>query len=338
LDLSDIPDVYLDHAELDENAIELDSDIEGDGHGRWWHLKHQRTVVKYRRWARRNVVWLILITNVVMMLLLSLLSPSKVATVSVENELESSWPEYLCIGVNVLQVLLLFGVSFKFVRKSHRMTLSYLVEVYFSIIIIFASIQMSSLMGNTKAWKLAWVYDPPTNTYYDDGHREGRFANHTYEKLALQDQTDVFWMTYIECVYVSTIIMTTAGFGDAYPTAPSSRCFCILHMLCSVFYMTVIASVGLSKRHQVARQIAGNLPGRESLLRNGLAALLTPRSRRDSSSCPASPATVGSGEHNQHPEHLEDDVAVTPRAGGWGRASREGQAVSFSLDVTLSPR
>lgn len=173
------------------------------------------------------------------------------------------------------QVLLLFAVSFKFVSKSHRMTLSYLVEVYFSIIIVFASIQMASVMENPRSWHLAWIYDPLDGTYYEDASTQA-LGNHSIVKLAKEDETTVFWMTYAELLYVSTIIMTTAGYGDAYPTSVSSRLFTVLHMLCSVFYVTVIASVGLSKRHKIAEEMHLDSDTRDSFT-NRFAVLMAPR-------------------------------------------------------------
>ena len=57
-----------------------------------------------------------------------------------------------------------------------------------------------------------------------------------------------FWVTYGELLYVSTAVMTTAGYGDAFPTSTMARFCTCLHMMCSVFYVTVVMSVGLSKR------------------------------------------------------------------------------------------
>lgn len=80
----------------------------------------------------------------------------------------------------------------------------------------------------------------------------GQYSRWTPNATAVQKE---FWVTYGELLYVSTAVMTTAGYGDAFPTSTMARFCTCLHMMCSVFYVTVIMSVGLSKRSQLSTSL-----------------------------------------------------------------------------------
>jgi len=161
------------------------------------------------------------------------------------------------IAINIIQVGIVIIVSFKFVTKANEVTLSFLVQIYFSIIIIFATMNMSVLTYDGHGWHLPIKYTSEGHIHNRAVHHHSHHNHHNQTHInngtvvpgsTVTDEVTSVWETYCELLYVSTCTMTTVGFGDAYPTSFVARNLTVIHMLCSVFYSTVIASVGLSKR------------------------------------------------------------------------------------------
>lgn len=149
-------------------------------------------------------------------------------------------------GVFVLQVLAVIMTASKYaVRKTHRITVSFIVQAWLSVAVVFAGLFTMTFLASTPTNRAffvpAYAWEQKTDP---DGRRD---AQVTVPVLPL----------LFEAVYYSLSTLSSTGMASFIPLTAIAQLLVMVEMLMQVIFTVVIFGYGLSHSRGLKLEFAG---------------------------------------------------------------------------------
>jgi hypothetical protein len=201
-------------------------------------IVHDATVSAVRHWARRRLVLVTLLLQVVVLAVL-VSDPAVDQVVLRSAGAQSVAPIAVAIVLQVIQVAVIVATSLKFVHYAWSLTVSAVFQAYLSLAIAFSGIYLLEflLVPGVEAFAI------PPRAWESLGGGE-----------APMQALPVLVSLAFEFLYFSLSIQTTVGFGDVVPTAWYSRLACMCHILISVLFNGIVLGYGLANIGEARRR------------------------------------------------------------------------------------
>ena len=158
-----------------------------------------------------------------------------------QESLAETWVVSVGMVLTVLQILVIAVTSSKFViRKTHRLTMGFVAQSYFAIIITFSGFYALLFLSSTKR-RAFWV---PLDAW-DEAPAGAHASRAGVPVLPL----------LVELLMFSISTLTSTGFGTIVPLTATARAAVAVQMLLQVTFTVLILGYGLS--HIGQRRVGG---------------------------------------------------------------------------------
>ena len=242
----------------------------------WGRLSHNPNVRGVRRFIRRHLLLYTLAIQTLVLLLYYAYIPALFATTISSKErqgVDSPTLAAVCAVLQLLQMVAIVSTNLKYVHKmhSHEATFSFIAQSYIAVCLSFSGAYAALYvltpnvnLGQHGDVAIPWAPVPAGSPNSQQlgwlGCTEGRAnASAVRNATGCEFTSAAFvlsqrnrgrlsiWTIWARFLYFSVTTMTTAGFGDIYPTQWYSRLIVSLQILVSVLYSVVVLGIGLGE-------------------------------------------------------------------------------------------